>query len=77
MDIEEKLEKLLGISKEFIDKFELEKNESKMDYIVIAAELAKKDRDKINDYLSSLSIEEQKLIKEMINFWKEKGIGVN
>jgi hypothetical protein len=66
------LTKMLKISKEFIKKFKLEGNELTMDYIIIAAELAKKDKNEIEDYISSLSVEEQKLIKKMVNFWKGK-----
>jgi hypothetical protein len=66
------LTKMLKISKEFIKKFKLEGNELTMGYIIIAAELAKKDKNEIEDYISSLSVEEQKLIKKMVNFWKGK-----
>ena len=64
--------KISKISKEFVKKFKLEGNELVMDYIIIAAELAKKDKNEIEDYISSLSVEEQKLIKKMVNFWKGK-----
>ena len=66
------LRKISKISKEFVKKFKLEGNELVMDYIIIAAELAKKDKNEIEDYISPLSVEEQKLIKKMVNFWKGK-----
>ena len=66
------LRKISKISKEFVKKFKLEGNELTMDYIIIAAELAKKDKNEIEDYISPLSVEEQKLIKKMVNFWKGK-----
>lgn len=66
------LRKISKISKEFVKKFKLEGNELAMDYIIIAAELAKKDKNEIEDYISPLSVEEQELIKKMVNFWKGK-----
>ena len=41
------LRKISKISKEFVKKFKLEGNELTMDYIIIAAELAKKDKNEI------------------------------